>query len=137
MRLSRPRMVRPHLSNLHTIIRITILNSISPLVCIPHSHLSHYHVIYFGILVNILISSTSIQSLSSFTKIGAPDTMMYNGCSMYPKLSKNQSSSKLVPYSSVPSIFLCIFYASSWSSLYNDILPIYFFDYVYPNFGKD
>ena len=102
MRLSRPRMVRPHLSNLHTIIRITILNNISPLVCIPHSHLSHYHVIYFGILVNILISSTSIQSLSSFTKIGALDAMMYNGCSMYPKLSKNQSSSKLVPYSSVP-----------------------------------
>ena len=137
MRLSRPRMVRPHLSNLHTIIRITILNIIGPLVCIPHSHLSHYHVIYFGILVNILISSTSIQSLSSFTKIGALDAMMYNGCSMYPKLSTNQSSSKLVPYSSVPSIFLCIFYASSWSSLYNDILPIYSFHDVYPNFGKD
>ena len=83
MRLSRPRMVRPHLSNLHTIIRITILilNIIGPLVCIPHSHLSHYHVIYFGILVNFL--TISIQSLSSFTKIGALDTMMYNLLTMY------------------------------------------------------
>ena len=120
MRLSRPRMVRPHLSNLHTIIRITILNIMS---LIPfHSHLSHYHVIYFGILVNILISSTSIQSLSSFTKIGALDAMMYNGCSMYPKLSTNQSSSKLVPYSSVPSIFFVAFFMHHHGHHYTMIL---------------